>query len=1234
MPEENKGTNMIGSFFHNIFHKYDDEDDAEYDYLEEDEEDTPAVKAEKEEASSAGSEAEKKESTSTAPAVKADNPAPVVKAEKPVSPPAPAAKTADVGKPSAAAGKLGSIFGKFVEIITQPDDSEFFEADEDMDEILSSAGETEEDRKPGAAASSLYIEKPARKPEPQKAEAPKTERVIAEPIKAEMEKEEIKPTAAVRSVQEEKNEPAEAAEVSVKEVKTEEKSSPAQTVRKAEITLDEIMQIRQADVQRTPMTFRAPSVEVSAEEESPAAAEDIPTKPDTDKKPEETAPEDKPAEKTVKVRPVPIAGKKDQKPAVKVQKVAVKPASPEAAEKKTAVTEGNKPEEQNSAGLYSAKNEENLPQEETQLYSAKNEEKPPEDQTHTVLYSAKKEEKPSEDQTHAELFSAKETEKPEASEEAKAAVSVPAAANSAPKPVPVPAAAPTVKPIPAAVPVPTVPAAKAVPVPAVPTVKPAPVPAASAAKPIPVSVSSAKQQPAQTAKQPPAQRTVQSVYDDIKTTRRTPEPVRKPDLSEAKAEPIVYHGSEGIPFIVMAGKFSKTIKTQYEISRKYYLPAAAARPAVPKPAANGNSSEANKPEIKPAVEPELPKSPAPKIKKKPPIKMPKKKRSLGASISGLFSGDDEFDEDPNAEETPRPELEDYRSSDEADEIKSDINENLRNVFVRTVVLTATAAASIITALLAYFMPWLFTTAIHHGWLVYALVNLLLLGISVFFDRYPIYSGLVSLLHFKGDSDTAGAVAVVAVTIQTIFALFLPDVFVNGTYHIYVPLVNFALLLGSIGKLLIIKRTADNFRFLLRNDAVYAGKIYKNIDKAEEFVMGLPSRKPIIAYMKRSSFMSNFLHLSYAADPVEELCRMISPFTSYFALLCGIGYSAVTKDVVGGVSCFALSAVILIPMCGLLALNIPMKNLSGSTLKKGAMLAGYESVKQFADTNTIMLDYSQLYPKGSIILSGIKAFNENKIQEAILAGAAVTFSVGGSMSYIFETMIQDRRNMLPKVDSVDYDDNMGLKGWVEGKRRVLIGNRALLEYHNITPPDEKIEEKYRKMGNEIAYISIGGELVAMFILTYKADRKIAEALRDMEENGVSFLIRTIDPNITSKHIAEKFSLYGRCVKVLPTGLGTVCYDEISGKEKSSRAYMVTNGSIEAFAAAITGCIKMRSAVTISKIIQMLSIGIGFVLVNVIAFLSGFAKLGCFELLLYISFWCIALIAVSVIARKIA
>lgn len=708
----------------------------------------------------------------------------------------------------------------------------------------------------------------------------------------------------------------------------------------------------------------------------------------------------------------------------------------------------------------------------------------------------------------------------------------------------------------------------------------------------------------------------------------------KTDFSENKPEPMVYRSGDGSELVVMAGKFTKTLRAEYEnVRRLRGTEFTAEKKEKPKPV-----------EEKPAQSEKTEEpSPEPPKKKKRRFKnilerddtaVKKQGKRFGFKLSDIFGNVDYELEDMTDDDSPqKPQLDDYGSEEDAEEIRGDINENYRQVFVRTIVLGCTCLGALVNAFIAQVFPSLYLDAIHNGWLVYGAIGFLLFGISVFVSRYPIVNGLMPLRKLKGNSDTPIAVASVAAALQSVTSLFLPDVFINGTYHAYLSLVILALLLNSIGKLLIIRRTALNFRFLRNGDQKFAGKIYTNTARANEFVNGLPARRPIIAYAKKSRFMSNFLQLSYCSDPVEDMSAFIAPFAAILSVVCGLAYGIITKDFVGGVSSFALTACITTPMCSLLVINIPMMRLCRTSLSDGAMVAGYESVRQFCDTNAIMLDSADLYPKGSIILSGLKAFNDSLLDDALLAGAAVNFAVDGPLTYIFETILQNRRNLVPDVDSVLYDDGLGLSGWIGG-RRILIGTRELLMKHNITPPEEKVEKKYRKMGNELTYISIGGELIAMLVLTYKANRETARALRRLEDSGVSFVVRTIDPNITADHIAEKFSLLPRCIRILPTGLGAVCTKELSGTEKASRAYLVTNGRLSAFASAVAGCIGLKSTVFFAKLIQGLSLGVGVALVTLISFISGFAKLGSMELLLYIGFWCIALVLASLFARRIS
>ena len=781
----------------------------------------------------------------------------------------------------------------------------------------------------------------------------------------------------------------------------------------------------------------------------------------------------------------------------------------------------------------------------------------------------------------------------------------------------------------------------------------------------------------------------------------------EPDLTEGHVSSVTYHYSHAVPFIVMAGKFSKTLRGEYEAVMMYKYKDKYNKKApkstvpvssdvsekkpekkskapnitkIPVPYAVESSPAIKSQEIKskavketvkkitsdPIVNSEAKKQRQPlkeiindndglkpkektvtakthdygdqesvpeKINKKSSFQKRKKpllkEKRKKFDFRQLFDGDEEYDPDDNLVEEIKPQLDDYTEEKDAEAISTDIATTFQMVFARTIILTGTTVTSIVLSLIAQCTP-LFKENIRNGWLWYAIMSFLLFAISVITYRLPIVNGLMPLRKFKGNPDTAPAVASVAVAVQSVAALFTPHIFINGTLHIYVPLVLFALLLNSIGKLLILLRTHRNFAFLRKPYPKFAGKIYNDGKNAQKMVEELPSKKTIIGFTKRAKFMSNFLQLSYMPDPSEHAASKAAPITTFISLLSCVAYGVINQSFVGAVSSFALTACISIPVICLLAINIPLKRLCTSVLRSGAMITGYETVKQFCDTNAIMVDSSQLYPKGSITLSGMKAFKQSKLNEAILAGAAIMYAVNGNMVHVFENIVQCRREALPEVENVIYEDGKGLVGWVRGQR-VLIGNRELLESHNIKTPGRELEERYIKMGNDITYISVSGELIAMFILSYKTDRSIAKELRNLEQNGVSLIVRTVDSNITKEKIAERFGLFHRCISIMPTGLGNIYYEETKNIDEKSRAYLVTRGKLSSFAKAVSGCIKLKSNATITKILQYIAVILGLALVTLISFVSGFEKLGCLEMLIYIGFWTITSLFVSIIRK---
>ena len=733
-----------------------------------------------------------------------------------------------------------------------------------------------------------------------------------------------------------------------------------------------------------------------------------------------------------------------------------------------------------------------------------------------------------------------------------------------------------------------------------------------------------------------------SVFGEFsfKKLKKNPEPEQKATAkveSEQKAQP---QQEQKHTSVVKPIHKQEVQQTKAEETHKVKIPKPK-MPTVPpavKMAVPSFIRKKQRPEIMPdikekkeAVQPEPEKTAKPKTEKKKNNKASEAKKAIKkkTQMLKLFSDDEDFDIDDIDSNGENREIEEYSSKNDEREIRSEINNNYRKLTFRSIIVAIGLVFSITLDILVGVISETFMN-MPFGWLLVAFLNAIILCVCVVACYVPIINGLIPLRHFKANSDTSLAVASFAGILQAFVSFFSPQSFINGYLHYYTTLVILGLLLNCIGRMLIITRVHDNFKFIMKNPELYAGKIYTDERNAKRMFMGAPLNKPLIAYRKKTKFLSNFLQLSYAPDPSENIASKIAPITSVVAIVAALFYAFIGGGVAEGASAFALFAIILTPVCQLIAVNLPIKKLCSAVVKKGSMVTSYESVKQFCDTNAIIVDANDLYPSGTVTMSGIKTFSGSKVDDAIRGAAAVMFAVKAPMSSMFDNIIKSKRDTLPHVESVIYEDGLGLVGWVAGQR-ILLGNRRLLEAHGIKVPSVEYEKKYTDKSKQAVYLSLGGELVAMFIVTYKGSSYIAEELRSLEQNGVTILVRTIDSNITQDRIAEDFGVFYRSVKILPTGLGNITKEMTDTPDEETRAYIATKGGIQSFARAISGCIRIKSNVTLSIFLQMAGIILGFVLVGVITFISGIARLNILELLIMYVF-CIIVGIVAPTIRK--
>ena len=158
-------------------------------------------------------------------------------------------------------------------------------------------------------------------------------------------------------------------------------------------------------------------------------------------------------------------------------------------------------------------------------------------------------------------------------------------------------------------------------------------------------------------------------------------------------------------------------------------------------------------------------------------------------------------------------------------------------------------------------------------------------------------------------------------------------------------------------------------------------------------------------------------------------------------------------------------------------------------------------------------------------------------EAILDAASVACEAQSILSDVFLQVIAGKTEMLREAESLLYEDSMGVSAWV-GNKRVLIGNRELMLNHGVDVPSRDYEVRYLDEGQELIYLSSGGELSGVFVVGLSADPQIRAALKKQEMNDIFLTVKCVDPILNHDKLGEIFDVEPAMFKIMPARLQEV------------------------------------------------------------------------------------------------
>ena len=442
---------------------------------------------------------------------------------------------------------------------------------------------------------------------------------------------------------------------------------------------------------------------------------------------------------------------------------------------------------------------------------------------------------------------------------------------------------------------------------------------------------------------------------------------------------------------------------------------------------------------------------------------------------------------------------------------------------------------------------------------------------------------------------------------------------------------FAYIFSLLGKRQILVRIIDNFDFIINSGETYC---LENIANALDVkVLGrdnLDEEDPIIKTSVKTDIPTNFMEISCKSDPSDKTVKILYPITVLLSavLLIAVG---LLDNWGTGVNIAIAALTISTPVSLLYAMNTILSDISAELDKYGARVCGFEGAQMAAGTNAVVLEAANLFGTHGCDLHGIKVFNKTKIDDAIIYAAAVIIKTKSPLAHVFDDVIIGKKSILPKVDNVQCEEQMGTSAWVYQKK-VLVGNRNLLINHGVSVPKISFEQKFTRRNRKALYLAVDGKIMAMFIVSYSADPNLKRELKKLEKTDITLIVKSNDPYINEESIANLFNLPRGYIKVMNRQASRVFEKYSDMQVEKSPAYVVHNGTAKGLISAMRGALTVVSTKNSVSFLTCFGCILGLVTVAGLALMQWYSQISCTAIIGCQAIWTAFTVIVSKL-RKI-
>ena len=332
----------------------------------------------------------------------------------------------------------------------------------------------------------------------------------------------------------------------------------------------------------------------------------------------------------------------------------------------------------------------------------------------------------------------------------------------------------------------------------------------------------------------------------------------------------------------------------------------------------------------------------------------------------------------------------------------------------------------------------------------------------------------------------------------------------------------------------------------------------------------------------------------------------------FSVAIGV-FTVLMQDLYTGIQMTAVSLLAAVPATAFIATTRPFAILQRRLHRLGAVLCGWQGVKQLCGKVIFPLNNEDIFPLGTTRMNGVKFFGTRSTEQVLAYATAVVVADGSGLAPLFQQVLSSRNGRSYDAQNLRRYDNGGIGGVVLDEP-VLVGTLDFLKEMGVEVPEGI-------MVSQAVCVAIDGDLCGVFAISYEKTRSATAGLSTLSSyRGLNPVMVAGEFMLSEKFIRGKFGIKSKRLQ-FPDEETRVLIAGIEPEEGAEAALLTTVEGLAPVAYCVTGARALRNACNLGVALHMVGGILGMAVVLALVLLGANHLLTPANMFLYQLVWMI-------------